>query len=215
MPYYNKSSNATSLDEIRIELITLITKQLKQIEAQKELLLWINETNCYVSCHWYNSTKKQADESDNYSVVEFDELIDSTEQKTDDTFYKKILDALKTFSADSFKNEKSIRVNVFETDETNEPTRIFEIENGNLKTIVSHKKDWKSNLLEEVEMKKVFTTRFKKKRFILYFIRTILAIVLYIVFWKYDWVAWSLLVYIPLNLFSLASIFWGKYSLEK
>ncbi|WP_299522328.1 hypothetical protein [Winogradskyella sp.] len=214
MLFYSKNSKAISLDEIRIELIQLISNQLSQTRNQNELLLWINETNSYVSCHWYDSEKGITDDSDNYSVVEFDELQD-LELEDIDGFYEKILNALKTFSSDTFKNQNIDNASIYESDEIDEPTKIIEIEKGSLKIIESTKEDWKNNLIKEIENNEILTEEFKKKKLILWLIRTIIAVILYIIFWKYEWVRWSLLIYIPLNLFSLLSIFFWRNLIGK
>ena len=214
MPFFSKNSKAISSDEIRIELIELLSNQLSQNSNLKELLLWINETNCYVSCHWYDSKNGIIDDSDNYSVVVFDEFQDMEYEETE-SFYEKILDSLKTFSSDTFKNQNIVRANVYESDETDEPTKIFEIENGSLTIIKSIKPNWKSNLLTEVENNEILTEKFKRKKLIIWLIRTIVAIILYVIFWKYELVRWSLIIYIPLNLFSPFSIFFWRKLINK
>ena len=214
MPFFSKNSKAILLAEIRIELIELISNQLSQNNNQKELLLWINETNCYVSCHWYDSKNGITDDSDNYSVVEFDELQDLEEDEME-SFYEKILETLKTFPNDTFKNQNIDSADIYESDETDEPTKIFEIYKGHLKIIESIKEDWKSNLIKEVEGNEILTEKFKRKKLIIWLIRTIIAIILYVIFWKYELVRWSLLIYIPLNLFSLFSIFFWRKLISK
>lgn len=44
---------------------------------------------------------------------------------------------------------------------------------------------------------------YRKKKLIIWFVRTILTIIIYIIFWKYEWVRWTLIAYIPLGLFNL------------
>ena len=45
--------------------------------------------------------------------------------------------------------------------------------------------------------------QYRRKRLAKYAIRTSLAIALYFLFWKHEWVRWSLWVYAPMNLLSL------------
>ncbi len=52
----------------------------------------------------------------------------------------------------------------------------------------------------------ILSSQFKRKKTITWFIRTVLAVILFTVFWKYTWVRWALAFYIPLNLFSLYAI---------
>ncbi len=61
----------------------------------------------------------------------------------------------------------------------------------------------------------ILSSEYRKKKLITYLIRTGVAIVLYFLFWKYQWVRWSLVVYVPLNLFSLFSIFGWSFFLKR
>lgn len=53
----------------------------------------------------------------------------------------------------------------------------------------------------------VLSREYKRKKLIMYAIRTIIAIVLFYIFWEHQWVKWMLYVYIPVNLIFLVSIF--------
>jgi hypothetical protein len=55
----------------------------------------------------------------------------------------------------------------------------------------------------------------RKKKIILWAIRTIIAGVLYYIFWEYSWVRVSLYFYAPFNLLGLISIFGWNYFLNK
>ena len=46
-----------------------------------------------------------------------------------------------------------------------------------------------------------------KRKLIAWIFRTILTIIIYIIFWKYEWVRWTLLLYIPLSIFNIVMIF--------
>ena len=61
----------------------------------------------------------------------------------------------------------------------------------------------------------VLDPAFKKKKLILWSIRTSLTVILYLYFWNHAWVKWSLLLTIPLSLFSLASIIGSSYFFKK
>jgi len=69
--------------------------------------------------------------------------------------------------------------------------------------------------IAKLEKKDLFSEKFKKKKLLTYTIRTSIAITLYIIFWSYQWIKWSLLIYIPLNLFSLFSIFGWKFLINR
>ena len=47
---------------------------------------------------------------------------------------------------------------------------------------------------------------FRKKKLIAWCIRAALSIVIYLLFWKFSWIRWTLWVTIPLSAFSLLSI---------
>ena len=49
--------------------------------------------------------------------------------------------------------------------------------------------------------------KYLKRKLIAWIVRTILTIILYIIFWKYEWVRWTLLLYIPLTIFNIVMIF--------
>lgn len=83
-------------------------------------------------------------------------------------------------------------------------------------------KSWRPTLresfdkeLEKVRSESVLSPEYRKRKTILWTVRTLLAAVLYFIFWKYEWVRWSLVVYIPLNLFGLLSIYGWNYILKR
>ena len=61
-------------------------------------------------------------------------------------------------------------------------------------------------VLEEVNPESITSPEYKRKKIILYVFRTSLAILFYILLWKYRWIRWTLILYLPLNLFGLISI---------
>ena len=69
--------------------------------------------------------------------------------------------------------------------------------------------------LEEIKNNEVFDAKYRKRKAINWLIRTIIAIVLYVVFWDNEWVRWSLWIYVPLNLFGLVTLFIVPYLLKK
>lgn len=69
--------------------------------------------------------------------------------------------------------------------------------------------------LKEAQDSPVLSPEFRRKKLMMYLIRTVIAVVLFFVFWDYEWVKWFLYVYIPLNLISLFSIFVVPYFLNK
>lgn len=61
----------------------------------------------------------------------------------------------------------------------------------------------------------IFSYEYRKKKFIIYLLRTLITVGFYYFFWEYSWVKWTLLVIIPLNLLSLLSIFGWNYFLKR
>ncbi len=79
-------------------------------------------------------------------------------------------------------------------------------------------KDTKNTLAEELEKIKsetILSPQYKKRKALFWVIRTLIAIVLYILLWEYTWVRWTLVVYIPLSLVSLSSIFGWNFFLNQ
>jgi len=77
--------------------------------------------------------------------------------------------------------------------------------------------DIKADFRKEMEMNQaqLMDPGFKRKKLIVWCIRTILATVLYVWFWHITWVKWSLLIYIPLNVLGLFFIIGGSYLLKR
>jgi len=79
-----------------------------------------------------------------------------------------------------------------------------------------------NNLSEEFEKELlkyrdngILSAEYRKKKLIIYIVRTVIAIILFALFWKYHWTKWLLIIYVPINLFSLASIFGYKFFLKR
>ena len=68
---------------------------------------------------------------------------------------------------------------------------------------------------QEIKANTILTPEYRKKKLVVWFIRTTIAIVLATIFWEYNWVKWVFYFYIPLSIISLIIIFGGKYILEK
>ncbi|WP_299678774.1 hypothetical protein [uncultured Dokdonia sp.] len=64
--------------------------------------------------------------------------------------------------------------------------------------------------LEKLQSDTVLSPQYRKRKTIIWLIRTIIACILFVIFWKHTWVRWALIAYVPLNLFSLFSIYGSK-----
>ncbi|MEO0338677.1 MAG: hypothetical protein AAF242_05635, partial [Bacteroidota bacterium] len=69
--------------------------------------------------------------------------------------------------------------------------------------------------IEALRSEAIFSPEYKRRKLIQWLIRTTIAIILIAIFWKYSWMKWVLMVYIPLALLSLFSIYGGSYFLNR
>lgn len=79
-----------------------------------------------------------------------------------------------------------------------------------------------SNLKEAFEQEvyrlqndSILSQKERKKQLFGWSVRTAIAAILYIIFWKYTWVRWSLIIYVPLNISVLIIFFVNRYRLQK
>ena len=78
--------------------------------------------------------------------------------------------------------------------------------------------NYRQNLLKEIDdlsQQQRLSSVYKKKKLVIWTVRTGLSVVLYIIFWKYEWVRWTLILYIPLAFFNLVMILGFNYILDK
>lgn len=73
-----------------------------------------------------------------------------------------------------------------------------------------YKEDLKAEV-EQFSKENRLNKSYIRKKLIIWFVRTILTAILYVIFWKYEWVRWTLLLYIPLTIFNLVMIFGFNY----
>lgn len=69
--------------------------------------------------------------------------------------------------------------------------------------------------LEKIKSETILSPEYRKKKTIIWAVRTIIAATLFIFFWEYKYVKWGLIAYIPLNLFSIISIYAGNVFLKR
>ena len=78
--------------------------------------------------------------------------------------------------------------------------------------------DYKKSLREEIEEfsnQQRLTSAYRKKKLIIWTVRTVLSVVLYVIFWNYEWVRWTLILYVPLSLFNLIMLLGFNFILDK
>lgn len=76
-------------------------------------------------------------------------------------------------------------------------------------------KDAFESELKKIESDTVLSPQYRRRKTVIWAIRTLIVIALFIIFWKHTWVRWFLIAYVPLNLFSLFSIYGSKALLDK
>ena len=78
--------------------------------------------------------------------------------------------------------------------------------------------DYKRSLIEEIEEfsnQQRLSSAYRKKKLIIWTVRTVLSVVLYVIFWEYEWVRWTLVLYVPLSLFNLIMLLGFNFILDK
>lgn len=69
--------------------------------------------------------------------------------------------------------------------------------------------------LEEARGEDFMSPAYRKRKLIMWAIRTVIAIIMYYFLWDVQWVRWTLWLYVPLNLFLPVSLLGGNYFLNK
>lgn len=69
--------------------------------------------------------------------------------------------------------------------------------------------------LDSLKEHELLNPAYRKKKLLIYAVRTLISVLLIVSFWKYSWVRWLTLLYIPLNLFSLGAILFPTIFLKK
>lgn len=69
--------------------------------------------------------------------------------------------------------------------------------------------------LDGISNETVLSPAYRKRKLIMWAIRTLITVILYFIFWQYQWVRATLIVTIPLSVLSLLSIFSWNYLLKR
>ena len=69
--------------------------------------------------------------------------------------------------------------------------------------------------IDEVYNEFHLSRSYRRKKLVIWTVRTILTIVIYVIFWKYTWIRWTLILYIPLSLFNLFALLGWNLFLRK
>lgn len=123
MENFTITNNNIDFDTIKLDLLEIINNQknlLKVNNSFDSLILWISNTNGYVSCHLYDSDNEIINE-DFYSILELPELHEKYCEIEDLSFYDIIENYLKKLN--SFSSIKELKL--FYTWEINEPEQLI------------------------------------------------------------------------------------------
>lgn len=69
--------------------------------------------------------------------------------------------------------------------------------------------------LDAVSANTILDSSYRKKKLVLWLVRTVILVVLYVIFWEHNWVKWSLVGTVPLSLFNLFMLVAAPYFLKK
>jgi hypothetical protein len=69
--------------------------------------------------------------------------------------------------------------------------------------------------LDQATTSTILDPAYRKKKLVLWALRTTISVILYVIFWEHNWVKWSLFLTIPLSLFSLFTIIGSPYLLKR
>ena len=123
MENFTITNNNKDFDAIKFDLIEIINIQknlLKENNSFDSLILWISNTNGYISCHLYDSDNEIINE-DFSSILELPELHEKYCEMEDLSFYDIIENYLKKL--DSVSSTKNLKL--FYTWEINAPEQLI------------------------------------------------------------------------------------------
>ena len=69
--------------------------------------------------------------------------------------------------------------------------------------------------LQQLSEDPLLSKKYRNRKLLFYAIRTLIAVVIFYIFWDYEHIFWLLLIYIPINLISLISILGWNVFLNK
>jgi len=69
--------------------------------------------------------------------------------------------------------------------------------------------------VQRVSKNPIMSPQFRRRRLMMWIFRTTITVLAVIYFWEHKWVRIAFYIYIPLSLFSLASIFFWPYAIKR
>lgn len=127
-PLYDKDSKVPiDAKQLYNEIAAIINFQLTNASliptAFKDLLLYFNGTNSYVSCHWYNIEENEVLDECGYAVVTFLSFQENEDIDDDIYLYGEVMEALEKFKLTAIHPLGSVKI--YESDEGDEVLPIF------------------------------------------------------------------------------------------
>ena len=69
--------------------------------------------------------------------------------------------------------------------------------------------------LEHIRSNSILSPVYRRKKILLWFLRTAALAILYVLLWKYTWIKWTLWITVPLCVLNIVSIYTWKYLLQQ
>jgi hypothetical protein len=69
--------------------------------------------------------------------------------------------------------------------------------------------------LEHIRSNSILSPVYRRKKILLWVLRTLIVSVIYILLWKYSWIRWTLWITVPICVLNIVSIFTWKYLLQQ
>jgi len=69
--------------------------------------------------------------------------------------------------------------------------------------------------LEYIRSNSILAPAYLRKKVLVWAFRTVIAILVYLILWKYSWIRWTLIITVPVCILNLISVFTWKYLLRE
>lgn len=115
----NKSNDYQSIKSDLLKIINFQLDRKNKSDGFNDILLWINDTNGYISCHYYNEQKKMAHENDLYSALELPDFFEIIITEENRLFNDEVLSILENIKREELNELNGIKI--YYTSEINDP----------------------------------------------------------------------------------------------
>lgn len=121
----SESVENTEIEKSLIEIINFQIDRYKIDSIHNDLLLWINEMNGYISCHWYNFENEETNENDIFSCLELPKLFKNIDYEKNEDFESLVKSYFIKIEKNKLHHSKKLKI--YQTGEINEPELLLEI----------------------------------------------------------------------------------------